>query len=111
MKLLEEIWELKDINQDLVLRRRDYIKALYEDERIIKILRVDALKLSDYQRVNLETLLDFIEQDGDGPDELITWNQFLEYFYMYPELISVDTGRGGYEDPRLDEIELPNRYM
>ena len=48
MGILEEIWEGADRYQDATLKRRDYIESLLKDERIIKILDVDALRLSEF---------------------------------------------------------------
>ncbi|CAG9319563.1 unnamed protein product [Blepharisma stoltei] len=108
MQILEEVFFNRDEYEDKVLKRYDFIDALKQDERVIKILHVDAIKLGPFQTLNLETMLNFIENDGDGPEEFITWNQFLEYFFTKPQMAASDTG---ITDPRLDDIDIPPRYV
>lgn len=108
MQVLEEIFADLDEHEDQVLKRYQLIDALKQNERVIKILHVDAVKLGAFQTLNLETMLNFIENDGEGPDEFITWNQFLESFFTRPELTPADKG---IPDPRLDEIDIDPRYV
>lgn len=110
MQLLESVFDQTDEHQDLFLKREQLIQALKNDERVSKILAVDAVRITEYQIVNLETMLNFIEQDGEGPDEFITWNQFIEYFYSKPNIIEAEEDEK-VEDQRMLEIELPNRYL
>jgi hypothetical protein len=108
LQLLESLYNFADENYDLVVSRRKLYDTYFQDERIIKLLAVDAVKIGENQALSLETMLEFILQDGDGVEELITWKQFLDSFYVKPDLIESDKGTS---DPRLEEIELPQEYL
>lgn len=109
MKKLEEIFERLDIHQDLVVKRSDLIEEMQRDQKIIKILSIDAVRVSPYQVLDLESMLNYIRNDGDGEEEFITWNQFLEYFFVRP--VFDEAKFDGIENPGLDEIDLPSKYL
>ena len=108
MELLEDVFLFADKYQDLALKRSELVNAMRANEKVAKILNVDSVRISDYQVLNLETMLEFIEFDGEGPEEHITWNQFLDYFFSKPKTVNSEAG---IEDPSLDEVDLPNYYL
>lgn len=109
MVKLEDIFNSLDMHQDYVVRRGELIDTMMQDPKIIKILHLDALRISNFQVLDLESMLTYIKNDGDGDEEFITWNQFLEYFFVQPIF-----EEGKFNDilnPQLDEIDLPAKYM
>lgn len=108
ISILDSLFNYADEHQDFVMSRRKLYDTYYQDERVIKILGVDAVRLSANQSLSLESMLEFILQDGDGMDELITWKQFLDYFYTRPVLIESNKGP---VDPRLEDYDIPKNYM
>jgi hypothetical protein len=108
INLLESLFNYADEHQDFVVSRRKIYDTYFQDERVVKLLAIDAVKLSGVQTLSLETMFEFMLQDGDGMDELITWRQLLNYFYTKPELIE---SHKGTTDPRLEDYDLPEEYM
>ena len=78
MKKLEEIFESLDAHQDLVVQRGYLVQTIMDDPNIIKILHIDAVRISHFQVLDLESMLIYIQNDGDGEEELInSLNIFL----------------------------------
>ena len=111
--VLGSVFDVLDSHNDLVVKRGAIIHAMREDSKISKMLLIDALKLNPGQILNLEEVLDYIASDGKT-DSLLTWKQFLDYFYKKPEYAEI-AGRTGAvlfdDDPRLDEILLSQEYI
>lgn len=109
MLKIEEVYNALDVHQDFVIKRGVLIESLMEDPGIIKILHIDAVKISHFQVLDLESMLIYILNDGDGEEEFITWNQFIDYFFVTPLF---EEGKfEGIENPKLDEIDLPDKYV
>ena len=109
MAKLEEVFLNLDTHQDYVVPRGELVTCMMENEAIIKILHIDAVRVSNYQVLDLESMLTYIKNDGDDPDELITWNQFLDYFFILPTF--EESKFEGMENPRLYDIDLPSRFV
>ena len=109
MAKLEEVFLNLDTHQDYVVPRGELVTCMLENESIIKILNIDAVRVSNYQVLDLESMLTYIQNDGDGPDELITWNHFLDYFFILPTF--EESKFEGIDNPRLYDIDLPSRFV
>lgn len=109
MAKLEEVFLKVDEHQDFVVPRGELIESMLEDEHIIKILHLDAVRVTPYQVLDLESMLLYIKSDSCSPEDLLTWNQFLDYFFIAPTF--EESHFEGMENPRLNEIDLPSRFM
>ena len=107
--LLEDLFRLLDVHEDMTVKVRDYMDLLRNNERIQKIMHTNAVRLTAQQVLNLETMLEYIETDVE--DEYVTWQQFLAYFHTRPILVPTENSGFVREDPRLDEVDLPDKYM
>ena len=95
---MQEIFDKMDVHEDLILNRKEFIQALREDIRILKILHKPALYLSKVDRhMTLDRLLFQIEEEANVKSEVIqktkefiSWNQFISYFEDYNRLPSTN---------------------
>ena len=72
MGKLEEIFESLDTQQDFVVKRGDLVDSMFENSEVIKILHIEAVKVSYFQTLDLESMLYYIKNDGNGEEEMIT---------------------------------------
>ena len=109
ISLLEDLFRALDVHEDMNVKLAPYLELLRNNERVQKILHTNAVRLTAQQTLNLETMFEYIETDAE--DEYITWQQFLGYFYTRPQLVPAEAGTFLSEDPRLNEVDLPDKYM
>ena len=107
--LLEDLFRALDVHEDMTVKLVHYLELLRNNERVQKILHTNAVRLTAQQILNLEAMLEYIETDAE--DEYITWQQFLAYFHTRPQLVPAEAGTFLSEDPRLNEVDLPDKYM
>lgn len=88
IETLQELFNEIDVQQDLVVKRKDLVTKLRGDIRIIRSMHLPALYLQKIDKtLNLERVLNRIEQEGSygtaeelKNKEFMTWNQLLGYF-------------------------------
>lgn len=97
---MKEVFERLDKYNDNFIRRRDFIRALRTDMRVIDFIDTEAVKKANSNSVlTLDQVFFEVENDekyqqkllGKDDDkvnskEYITWDEFLQYFNDYQEI-------------------------